>query len=96
MKKNPIMGLKSVPSLPRAIYTRETVNAVEGIEHFPHKCHPELNFYTQIESLTKPSTFAVETVTYPKCKGDGHLLLYSWMPFPFSFTPFTSYFTNWL
>lgn len=65
------MGLKPVPSLPRAIYARQTINAVEGIEHLPDKFQPAVNFYTQFKSLTKPPTFAVETVTCPKRKGDG-------------------------
>lgn len=77
------MGLKPGPSLPRAIYTRQTINAVEGIEHFPDKFQPVVNFYTPFESLTKASTFAVETVTYPKHKGDGTCCCTPGCIFPF-------------
>lgn len=48
------MGLKPVPSLPRAIYARQTINAVEGIENLPDKFQPAVNFYTQFESLIDP------------------------------------------
>lgn len=90
------MGLKPVPSLPRAIYTRQTMNAVEGIEHSPHKFQPVLNFYTQFESLTKHPAFALETGTYPKHKGNGTCCCIPGCLSPFSFTPFTNYFTSWL
>lgn len=48
------MGLKPVPSLPRAIYARQTINAVEEIENLPDKFQPAVNFYTQFESLIDP------------------------------------------
>lgn len=77
------MGLNPVPSFPRAIYTRQTINAVEGIEHLPDKFQPVVNFYSQFESLTKPPTFAVETVTYPKRKEDGTCCCTPGCLFPF-------------